>query len=394
MNTNAYIREEVKQFISDNLNADVQKFLLNPPAEFKEHIEFIVDQIISRRKAKTKLPDWYSNRDLIMPPPLSLEQCSSPATSAYKAGLIQGEVLVDLTGGMGVDTLAFAELYQQVHYVEMNKDLYEVFEHNKKVLGKNIATYNLTSEAYLNSFSDKACFFVDPARRDVNKSRVFRFEDCSPNILELLPQFKQKAQQVLVKAAPMIDISLGIKQLDQVREVHVVSLKNEVKEVLFLLDFEREHPNSPIIKCINLESEQSSFEFKKEEELGARSQMGELKKYLYDPNASILKAGAFRLIGNRFDLTKLGTNTHLYTSDQLIDDFPGRVWEVLATEVNKKSIGRILPMDIANVITKNHPQKPEELKKKLKIKDGGEYFVIGFRDLKDRAQLCIAKPAS
>ena len=267
-----YQTERVKQFISDNLNTDAQKLLLNPPSAFKEHIGFIVDQIISRKKAKTKLPDWYSNLDLIMPPPLSLEQCSSPTTSAYKAGLIQGDVLVDLTGGMGVDTLAFAERFQEVHYVEMNQSIGQVFEHNREVLKKeNIQTHHHTSEEFLASFSSKACFFMDPARRDEYKSRVFRFEDCSPNILELLPQFEQKAQRVLIKAAPMIDISLGIKQLEHVSEVHVVSVKNEVKEVLFLLDFEEPPLQEPIIKCINLETSQPIFEFYQHNEKATES---------------------------------------------------------------------------------------------------------------------------
>ena len=394
MDANIFTSDQVKQFISDHRDDDIQKLLLSPPAEFKEHITFIVDQILSRRKAKTKLPEWYANSGLILPPPLSLEQSSSPATSAYKSKLIKGEVLVDLTGGMGVDTIAFSSHFKNVHYVEMNESIYTVFEHNRDVLGKRtIKTHHQTAEDFLTSFPGKACFFIDPARRDQNKSRVFRFEDCSPNVVELIPEFKAKAKRVLVKAAPMIDLSLGIEELQYVSEVHVVSVKNEVKEVLFLLDLENALNAEPLIRCVNLETFHSPFEFRPSQERTTENTLRELGQYLYDPNSSILKAGAFKLVGEKFGLKKLATNTHLYTSDELINEFPGRVWKVIETVINKKNIAQLLPGGKANVITKNYPQKPDELKKKLKIKDGGVQFLIGFRNGNNKPLLILANQA-
>lgn len=384
---------EVRQFIIDHESADTEKLLLNPPAAFKDHINLIVDQIVSRKKAKTKLPEWYQNPDIVFPLPLSVEQCSSPATSAYKAGLLQGEILVDLTGGMGVDTLAFAQQFGEVHHVEMDQQICKVFEHNKKILGyNNVITHNQKAEDFLNALNYKASFFIDPARRADNKSRVFHFEDCSPNVIPLLPVFRKKANQVLVKAAPMIDIALGIEQLEQVRSVHVVSVKNEVKEILFLLDFEQRSVE-PTIHCVNLGTDHQKFTLTRTEERNGVASINDLKKYLYDPNSAILKAGAFKLIAEKFGLQKLATNTHLYTSDQLIKGFPGRAFIVLSRDINKKNISRLLPEGKANVIAKNHPQKPDALKNKLKIKDGGDFFIIGYRDQQHKPHLCLTKNA-
>lgn len=382
----------ITNFIRENESADIQKLLLNPPSEFKEHIAFIVDQIQSRRKAKTKLPDWYSNYDLIMPPPLSLEQCSSPATGAYKASIFTGETLVDLTGGMGIDTLYLSATFKKAHHVEMNDKIHQVFKHNLSVLANdNITAHHSTAEEYLNTFEGKASFFIDPARRSEQKSRVFLFEDCSPNVIELLPLFREKAVKVLIKAAPMIDLSLAISQLENVEEVHVVSVKNEVKEVLFLLDYSVPTSSEPTIKCVNLETNQPGFDFKIHQEKASPSTFSVTKKYLYDPNSSILKSGAFKLLGERYELQKIAVNTHLYTSNQLIAEFPGRVFEIVHSDINKKNIGKLISDSKVNVITKNYPQKPDELKKKLKVKDGGELFLIGFRDSQNRPQLVIAQ---
>ena len=383
---------DIVNFIRENESADIQKLLLNPPAEFKQQITFIADQILSRRKAKSKLPEWYDNYDLIMPPPLSLEQCSSPATGAYKASIFSGKTLVDLTGGMGIDTLYLANQFEKVHHVEMNEQIHQVFEHNCAVLQKdNITAHHQTAEDYLTDLNGKASFFIDPARRSEQKSRVFLFEDCSPNVIELLPPFREKADKVLIKAAPMIDISLAVSQLKQVKEVHIVSVKNEVKEVLFLLDYQTKVPDEPIIRCVNLETSQPSFSFCTSNEKTATSSFSEPQWYLYDPNSSILKAGAFKLIGTQYELHKIAINTHLYTSESLIDNFPGRVFEIIHSDINKKNIGKAISDGKVNVLTKNYPQKPDELKKKLKLKDGGKFFLIGLRDKNNKPKLLLTK---
>lgn len=377
------------QFINDNLFADTNQLLLNPPSEYRRHISLIVDQILSRRKAKNKLPEWYANPNLIMPPPLSLEQCSSKSTAEYKKQFLSGKHLIDLTGGMGIDSLALSENYNQTTYVEQFDWLCEVFDHNSKILGKNLKVVNSSAEEVLKALDGKADFFIDPARRNEHKKQVFHFENCSPNLIELLPLFERKAEKVLVKAAPMIDISLGIEQLKSVSAVHVVSVKNEVKEVLFLLDYQVK--NEPTITCANLETNQPEFSFKQSQEKMRSAKIAPVEKYIYDPNASILKAGAFKSIANSYELIKLGVNTHLYTSEKLIRNFPGRVFEVIKSDCTKKDIAQLIPSGKANVITKNYPMKPEELKKKFKLKDGGDWFLIGYRNDKNKAKMCVIK---
>ena len=385
-------QSEVKAFIKANEQTDVQKLLLNPPTEFKNHIGLIADQILSRRKAKSKLPEWYANHDLIMPPPLSLEQCSSPATGTYKSNIFSGETLVDLTGGMGIDTLYLSDQFKEVHHVERNHQIHEVFVHNLQALQKtNVQAHHTNAEDFFGQFDQKAYFFIDPARRSESKSRVFLFEDCSPNVIELLPLFHQKAEKVLIKAAPMIDVSLAISQLENVSEVHVVSVRNEVKEVLFLLDYQNQTDNEPMIKCINLDTDQSEFCFLTSEEKSIKSEYSEMKNYLFDPNASILKAGAFKLTGNRYQLNKIAVNTHFYTSEQFRENFPGRVFEIIEKDINKKNISKSVPNGKVNVLTKNYPQKPDEIKKKLKVKDGGELYLIGFKDHVNKPQFVLAK---
>lgn len=381
---------EAIRFIKDHLNDDVSKLLLSPPAAFKPHIHDLVDQILSRRKAKTKLLEWFANEQLIMPPPLSLEQCSSPATAQYKQQLLKGEQLVDLTGGMGIDTLALSENFSEATYVEQNEWLCDVFKHNSRVLNRsNIQAVHSSSEEVLSTFTGKAHFFIDPARRDEHQKKVFHFENCTPNVIELLPQFRAKAELLLIKAAPLIDLTLGISQLQHVREIHVVSVKNEVKEILFLVDFQ--HSNLPKIVCVNLESAHSPFEFTQEGEKSASSLFGLVGKYLYDPNSSILKAGAFKSVGQTFGIKKLAANTHLYTSDLPIEHFPGRVFEVLQADCSKKDIADLIPDGKVNVITKNYPLSPDELKKKYKLKDGGESYLLACRDLEGKPKMILGK---
>ncbi len=225
------------QFVKDHENEDVSKLLLSKAPEGID-LKEAADQILSRRKAKDKLPRWLASRGLVFPPPLSIEQSSSEAAANYKKNILKGDHLVDLTGGMGVDLLTLSDQFSQATHVEIDPWLSEIFAHNSKLLSQNpIAAVNTSAEEFLDSFERKATFFIDPARRDSDKKKVFLFEDCSPNVVAMLPAFKAKAEKVLVKAAPMIDITLGISQLQYVSEVHVVSVNNECKEVLFLARF-------------------------------------------------------------------------------------------------------------------------------------------------------------
>ncbi|MEM7297419.1 MAG: hypothetical protein AAF391_04035 [Bacteroidota bacterium] len=391
MNDLDFLRQaEVNAFIQANLLADVNSLILNPPKEFKERIKLIADQILSRQKAKNKLVDWVANPDLLFPPPLSIEQASSSVTSGYKASLIKGTQLVDLTGGTGIDCLALSDQFEHSTYVEQNRWLCELFSHNAQVVGKKIAVVNDSCENFLQNRPEKATYFLDPARRDHSKNKVFKLEDCSPNLVELLPFFQQYADRVLVKLSPLVDLTSVIKEVSGIAQLHVVSVKNDCKELLLSLDFATDH--EPKVVAVNLDSFQPDFTFQLTEEAASTPSFGELKRYLYEPNTSIMKAGAFKLMCQRYSLTKLGTNTHLYTSDVLIADFPGKVFQVVA-EADSRTIQEHATNGSINVITRNYPLTPEKLKKKFKIKDGGDHFLIGFRDWKEKPRLVICKKA-
>lgn len=386
------LKENVKEFIRGNVDSDPKKLILNPPGEYKEHIKDIAGQIHSRQKAKSKLTNWAENFDLIMPPALSIEQASSEATCQYKRDLIHGKHLIDLTGGMGIDCLALSEQFEKTTYVEEQTGLCEVFEHNaKKTLGKQIEIVNESAESFLSKFSSYSAditFYIDPARRDMQKNRVFRIEDCSPNLIEILPLLQEKGYRALVKFSPLLDLQAIISALNGIREIHIVSVKNDCKEILLLLDFEQH--NSISISAVNLQTNLPHYTFNSDDESNAKVEYGNLKKYILEPNSSVMKAGAFKKIGEDFGLSKLGENTHLYTSNSQVVDFPGRTFEVV-TVADKKNISRFADKGKINVITRNYPLNASELKKKWKLKDGGDCFLIGFRDIENKPQMIICK---
>lgn len=384
-------KEEVKKFIFDHLNTNSQKLILNPPKEFRGQIKLIADQILSRQKAKGKLNSWAKNMDLILPPPLSIEQASSESTSNYKQELIEGDHLIDLTGGMGVDCLSLGEKFSEVTYVEQQSHLCDVFGHNCDVLGRKVEIINGEAKKVLQNISkssSKRVFYIDPARRDDSKNRVFKLEDCAPNLKELIPMMQKIASQILVKLSPLIDIKSILSEFESVKEIHIVSVKNDCKELLILIDFLFE--SEPTIKAVNLETEQPNYSFTLCEEEDSSNQYKMIQDYILEPNSSILKAGAFKKIGLDFELVKLHQHTHLYTSSSIPKKFPGRIFQVIST-ADKKSIKQFGVGGQMNVVTRNYPVKPDALKKKWKLKDGGDYFLIGFKDRSEKANLIIAK---
>lgn len=374
-----------RAFLEENKDAEVARLLLSKSRP-QEVLREAADQLLSRRKAKEKLPTWHSNPAVVFPPPLSIEQSSSEPAAAYKKRLISGDHLIDLTGGMGVDCLAVSEGFLKTTYVEQNPWLCELFEYNSTLFDKPIEVVNEDSDSLLNVFSGKAHFFIDPARRDAEKKKVFLFDDCSPNVISLLPLFREKARKVLIKAAPLVDLSYGVAVLGSVSEVHILSIQNECKEVLFLLDFEFE--DEPRIVCVNLNREKEEhFAFTTSEEQQAKADFSEPLSFLYEPNPSIRKAGAFKSIALAYGLSKIAPNTHLYTSVELRADFPGRIFEVLHPDLSKGDLRNLFPDGRANVISKNYPLTPEEIRKKFKLKDGGESYLIAFRDQFEKGRM-------
>lgn len=375
--------EEGMAFLTAHQHTDPNQLVLNPPKkdypEVAKKIRLFVDQLISQRKAVKKLPSWLSTPGLIYPPPLSLEQSSSEETANYKKELVKGEVLIDLTGGMGIDVLALSENFKESHYVERNTDLCLVFAHNAPLLTRaGIEVHCEEASEFLNQWTDQAatCFFLDPARRGQGNRKVFKLSDCEPDASQLVPDILKKGATALVKTSPMLDVDLALSELPHVKEVHLLAVNNELKEVLYLSV--PDHTGPPKIITINLRDKDQVFTFHPEEEHQAKPSIGAVKKWLYEPNVAVMKAGAFKLTGQRLGLNKLSINSHLYTSSDLVEDFPGRTFEVLSA-VSKNTLQDILPEQKANIICRNYPQTPDQVKKKYKLKDGGALFVIGTR---------------
>ena len=347
---------------------------------------WFLQQIEGRERTADKLPTFASIPDWWYPVRLSCEQCSSELTARYKASLLsplalgegKEERLLDLTGGYGVDTYFLSEQFSHTDYVEQNEELCRIAAHNFALSQKSkverqklsIAIHNTTAEDFLLSSpcgeAGWGLIFLDPARRDSHGSKVFRIEDCTPNVVELLPTLLAHSKRLLIKLSPMLDLTQAVTSLSQVNwDIHIVAIKNEVKEVLLLSG------GTGQITTIDLAQKDQAFVFTREEEqhCGLDIRDGKLANYLYEPNAAILKAGAYKLVAQRFGLHKLDVNTHLYTSRQFIENFPGRVWHITEKQNLKQ----------ANVLTRNYPLTPEQLKKKLHLRDGGTAFVIGCR---------------
>ncbi len=344
---------------------------------------WFLQQVEGRERTADKLPTFATIEDWWYPVRLSCEQCSSELTAKYKASLINGEKMVDLTAGYGVDTFFLSKQFTHTDYVEQNAELCRIAAHN--FANRPITIHNTTAENFLASAGQYDLIFADPARRDSHGGKVFRLSDCTPNIVELLPELLKHGKQLLLKLSPMLDITQAIKELSAVNwDIHIVAVKNEVKEVLLLSG------GNETITCIDLAEPEKAFVFTREQEsLSAKRSFSETVfqcnglsgaagLYLYEPSAAILKAGAYKLIAQRFGLQKLDINTHLYASDKLIEEFPGRVWQIKSNDF-KQFQTTSNNLKHANILCRNYPLTPEQLKKKLHLRDGGTAFVIGCR---------------
>ncbi|XWN38411.1 MAG: hypothetical protein ROO71_05600 [Balneola sp.] len=370
--------EESIDFIKDHINDDPAEIMLQSRKFPELPMRDIVIQIASRQKAKHKLPEWFANYDLVFPPKQNLEQASCEITAKFKTRFVGGQLLIDLTGGTGVDTFYLSSKMKSTVYVEPNEELCEVAKYNFEVLGANIQIQNSTAENILMHNSDQYDWiFIDPSRRDDSQNRVYALEDCIPNVIGLEEQMLSSAKNVLIKASPMLDIKKALEQFASCHKVQIVAVDNEVKELLIHLN--SDISGEPEIEAWNLsdkrEEERFSFRYSEEESCG--SDIGLPQKYLYEPNAALMKGGAYKLIGSKFGLQKLHPNTHLYTSDKLINNFPGK--KLLIKEVLKpsnKEIKRKVKAGKINVIVRNYPLGANKIKKKFGLQDGGKEFLI------------------
>ena len=368
-----------KQFIQENTGLSPSEIFLRHRSkyDFKE-LQLLVDQIQGKSKAKSKLPSWFSEDKVLYPPVVSLEQCSSEATAFYKSQLVTGDHLVDLTGGLGIDCLALSHGFDQSVYVEQDDWLSSLFDHNASVFGKVVNVFKENALDFVRKEIpqqlEKFTFYIDPSRRPNSNSRKFLLEDCEPNVIPLIPRLLNRGAEVLLKTSPMLDIKATLASLGDAHRVFVVALKNDVKEVLY--HFKQTERNPPKICTIDLaRKEKFDFDYNLESKLTAN--LGSLQSHLLEPNNAVLKAGAFKSIADRFGVSKVDINSHFYTSDQIPSGFPGRIFTNLEL-VSEKTLRR-MQMKKINMISRNHPLSVPQLKKKFKLEEGGNSFLIGTR---------------
>jgi 16S rRNA G966 N2-methylase RsmD len=367
---------DVLAFIQKNKKTIVADLMLRMP-DFNMDGKWVAAQIEGWQKATLKLPYLASQEQIIYPIRLSMEQCSSERTGLYKSGLLKGNVAVDLTGGFGVDSYFFSKSFNTVIYIEQQEELAQIVAHNFKILKQhNISVHVGNSDELLSTVTEKVdLIYLDPARRR-DTQKVFKLSDCEPNVIELQDFYHTFSDSILIKTSPMLDIAEALRQLKGVKEIHIVSVDNECKEVLYLLN--KNYTNEPMYVCIHdFKKNIEAFTFKQSLENTFKATLSEPLIYLYEPNASILKAGAFNSIAEKYGVYKLHTSSHLYTSDDLIADFPGRIFSVKKIAgYNKKEIQSHVPTGKANIQARNFPDSVEEIRKKTGLKDGGSTFIF------------------
>ncbi len=349
----------------------------------------LAQQIESKKKCQKKLPTWFETPGIYYPKKINIEQTSSEISAQYKSEIIAGKSVADLTGGFGIDSYYFSKKIASVFYCEIDADLHEIASHNFKILSaKNIQAFAKNGLDFLKGSDEKFDWiYIDPSRRNKTKGKVFQLSDCEPNIADNLAFIFRKSDTVLIKTAPLLDISMGISELSDVKEIHIVAINNDVKELLWVL--EKGAVGKIRIRTINFtKSGQQHFDFLLNDEKHIVSQFSAPLKYLYEPNASILKSGAFKTIGKAYGLHKLQQHTHLYTSNALID-FSGRRFQIISVNsYNKKSL-KNLNIKKANITTRNFPDSVATIRKKFNITEGGNSFLFFFKNLEDIHQVAL-----
>ncbi|MBQ3768434.1 MAG: SAM-dependent methyltransferase [Prevotella sp.] len=406
------INEKTWEFVRQHANGDVRKLALQGAKDAEVDLQTALQQIAGRQTARRKLPSWAEVEGVVYPPHLNMEQCSSEQTARYKAQIAgKDESIVDLTGGFGVDFYWISQGFRQRTYVEQNEQLCAIAQENFRTLGHDCCVYCCDTAIYLSEMPHVNLVFLDPARRNEHGGRTYDIEDCTPNILELLPLLVQKTDRILLKLSPMLDWRKAVSDLEkaspdgvfQVTDVHIVSVDNECKELLLLLG--KEQTDGLRVVCVNgassftfilppkgrsvaripsvgmFSSQAGNNLFPGWEHLTS-SDLAESPLYLYEPNASIMKAGCFAEVEAQFPVRQVSSNSHLFLSSDEIDDFPGRKFRILAIssmnkqEIKKKFSESLVPMESANIAVRNFPMTAELLRKKLKLKDGGDTYIF------------------
>lgn len=409
-----FVDDATWQFIDEHLQEDVRQLALQKNKYKDLDFDFALQQIQGRQKTRDKLPFLASIPRFVFPPSLALEQCSSEMTAKYKRIIINDIlcrdtacrvstendtnkssqnmacrvstgnhcIMADLTGGFGIDTFFLSNLFETCHYVEPQQQLCDILSHNLKLFqSEHVQIHQSTMEDFIQDMEPVDFLYLDPSRRNVQGSRVVSLEDCTPNIVQYKDVLLQKAKKVMLKLSPMLDIKRALAQLPETKDVYVLAVNGECKELLLLLDAGVQAPIQ--YHAVNLlpdgnDMKEVRFDFTDVEEQNAIPKFdSQVEQYLYEPNAAILKAGAFKTLATHFGLNKLHPHTHLYTSDTLIKDFPGRIFRVQEVFSYKDAKTALKALRKANVAVRNFPQTADELKKSLKLGDGGEVYIFG-----------------
>ena len=379
------LKHSTQEFIQANKNEDLNRLLLNK-AKFPDvPVQLAVEQIKAINKAKNKLPEWHNCSGIIFPPLLSMEQCSSEQTAQFKASKFSGNTMLDLTGGTGIDTYYLSKNFKKGTYVEQSEELCEIAKHNFKTLSaSNIEVVTNSAENFIENTADQYdLIYIDPARRKALK-KVFKFEDCTPDAVALLPELRARCKTLIIKASPMMDISLGLKSLGNETNVVVLAVENEVKEMLFVVG--EKAANVETVNLIGGSSQKFSFDLNEEKNCDVT--IGTVDKYLYEPNSAILKSGAFKSIASKFNITKLGINTHLYTSTEEIKAFPGRKFKVNEVLSYDKKVLKSR-FSKANIAIRNFPESVAQIRKKLSISDGGDEYLFFISDHENKKKVLV-----
>ncbi|HLT54462.1 MAG TPA: class I SAM-dependent methyltransferase [Flavobacteriaceae bacterium] len=370
------LHKDIQYFINENLNTDSVALVLKGSPFETVTIQELLEQIEAKSRCEKKLPTWFKAENIYYPNKLNIEQTSSEETASYKASLIEGNSLIDITGGFGVDCFYFAKHIKQVTHCELNAQLSELVTHNFNQLQANIETIAQDGLEVLKSASQTFDWvYVDPSRRHEQKGKVFFLKDCLPNVPEHLDFLFNKTANILIKTSPLLDISAGLNELKHVKTIHCVAVNNEMKELLWVL--ENDYHGAIAVKTVNLKAKGNEyFDFELEAESNIYPELSDPRSYLYEPNSAVMKSGGFNSICKVFGVKKLHPFSHLYTSESLIEDFPGRKFKVEnVVDYNKKNL-KHLTNSKANIATRNFPETVENIRKKHKIKDGGNSFIF------------------
>lgn len=382
------VNQSTLDYIRQHADEDVRQLALRGHKCPDVDLQYALEQIAGRQKARTKLPSWAAIDGIVYPPHLSMEQCSSEVTARYKASIAgKGALFVDLTAGFGVDMALISQGFQKAVHVERQPQLCAISSENFRLLGLNhIEVVCGDGVAYLHTMRHADLLFIDPARRDVHGGRTYDISDCTPNVLEILDEMLEKADRVMIKLSPMLDWRKAVADLGKVNEVHIISVDNECKELLLILS----KTMKPLrVFCVNNDE---CFEVVE----GISSQPRPLPqdmRYLYEPNASVMKAGCFALIEQRFGVVQLERNSHLFVSDKEILGFPGRQFLIeKRTSMNKRELKATLAdVDQANITVRNFPMSVAELRKRLKLKEGGDVYIFATTISDEGHQLLVCR---